>query len=733
MLLDKLNAKQKEAAQQIQGPLLILAGAGSGKTSTMTHRIAYMIQQGIDPYNILAVTFTNKAAKEMNQRITSLVGDLDSLWVMTFHAFCLRILRYNPERLGYKNNFVVYDTSDQKALIKSISKELNLNEKEFTPAYLISAISKIKESGGQVDEGITLKQKVVNQVYRKYQTQLKANNGMDFDDILYNAVRLLKENKDLLEKYQNRFKYVMVDEYQDTNKIQYQLIKLLASHRNLCVVGDDDQCIYQWRGADIRNILDFEKDFPEAKVIKLEQNYRSVGNIIKAAHSVIENNVDRKGKKLWTDKEDGHKLTYHRADDDKDEAAFAAGQISFWNRKGYKYSDFAILYRTNAQSRLFEEALTRYHIPYRVLAGLRYYDRKEIKDMMSYMRLLINPDDDLSFRRIINEPKRGIGPKTVDKIQQYAQATGQSMVEVLSDGQIVSALPAKAGQRALALWEALEYCGQALAHLPIEDVYDNLLVRTGYLPALEEQDTDEARGRIENLMEFKSVIAEYEKTAQEPTLADFLENLTLMAEVDNHDENQDAVVLMTMHSSKGLEFPVVFIPGMEDGLFPSSRSFDKQDDMEQERRLCYVAMTRAMEKLYLTSATVRTMYGRTDYTKESMFLKEIDPKYMDGDGVFRPRDRQQMASGTYGPKVETGGFVEKGSGARGNDFLAYAKKQVKATAAKGDLDLKAGDRVSHPKFGAGTVSSIAGKTMVVDFDQEGPKKMALGLAPVTKI
>lgn len=738
MSLDRLNDKQREAAMHLEGPLLILAGAGSGKTSTMTERIAYMIEQGVSPYNILAVTFTNKAAGEMKSRVEDLVGYCDDMWIMTFHSMCLRLLRYHCEALDYDHNFVIYDGTDQKTIVKNILKAQNINDKEFSAPYILSIISSYKEkamdaNGYRAAVEENFKTKIIYNVFKVYEDELRKNNAMDFDDLLLNAVKLLEQNEDILLKYQNRFRYIMVDEYQDTNHIQYKLIRLLAeAHHNLCVVGDDDQCIYQWRGADIRNILDFEKDFPEAKVIKLEQNYRSAGNILAAAHSVIENNRGRKGKKLWTEKEAGNKIKYYRADTEKDEARFVSQEIDLLKGRNRKYSDFAILYRTNAQSRHFEEALTRRDIPYRVLSGLRYYDRKEIKDLMAYMRLVVNPYDDLSLKRVINEPKRGMGDKSVEKIQAFAKVRGESLLQALSDEDVLSTLPGKAYAGVRAMVECINLCREERENLRVSDIYDNLLVKTGYMKALEDANTVEAEGRIENLMEFKSVIYDYEEQEENPNIEGFMEKITLMAEVDNHDENQDAVVLMTMHSAKGLEFPIVFLPGMEDGLFPGHKAFDSPTGMEEERRLCYVGMTRAKETLILTSAAMRTLYGRTDYTRESQFLREVDKKLLDGDAVYERKRRDSglgVSTGAYD------GFTAKES-PRPYDALRYAKAETKANvkeAASSGEAIGIGDKVRHAKFGQGLVIDQDGKTITVIFDTAGQKKMAKGIAPLKKI
>ncbi|MDO4545247.1 MAG: UvrD-helicase domain-containing protein [Bacillota bacterium] len=730
--LEKLNKEQKEAAMYTEGPLLILAGAGSGKTSTMTHRIAYMIREkGVDPYNILAVTFTNKAAGEMRDRVEELVGPGQNLWILTFHSACLRILRRHAEILGYGRDFAVYDPTDQKTLIKNISKELNIDSKQYKPAYFLGAISDCKEKRISPEEyekihGDDIKAKIICKVYKQYEATLKKNNAMDFDDLLLNAVKLFEKDEAVLLQYRNRFRYIMVDEYQDTNQIQYRFVKMLAeAHDNICVVGDDDQCIYQWRGADIRNILEFEKDFKNAKVVKLEQNYRSTSNILNAAHSVIANNRGRKDKKLWTRQEEGDKIVYFRGESERDEAYFIAGEIDRMKTTDRRYSDFAVLYRTNAQSRTFEEALSRREIPYRVLGGLRYYDRKEIKDMMCYMRLVQNNADDLALARIINEPKRGIGGKTLEKLQTLAAVRNESLFDVLLDREVIGSFSAKAEANIRALAELiLSYSGER-DNMKISDLYDGLLVKSGYLKALEDQNTLEAESRIENLMEFKSVIYDYEKEDSNISLAEFMERIALLAEVDNHDADENAVVLMTMHSAKGLEFPFVFMPGMEDGLFPGWRAFDSEDGLEEERRLCYVGITRAKERLWLTSAETRTMYGKTDYTRESQFLRELDKSLIEGNAIFEKK-RQDPSQGAF-----TDG-VSSAKAFKPFDQLKYARQQTKQKVAQMSDAFVVGDAVSHPKFGEGRVSACDGKTVTVEF-AEGSKKLALGYAPIKKV
>ena len=741
MNLDNLNERQKEAAMCTEGPLLILAGAGSGKTATMTHRIAYLIEKGISPYKILAVTFTNKAAAEMRQRVERLTGVCPGMWILTFHSMGLRILRENYEAAGYEKNFVVYDTVDQKALLKNILKDLNVDPREYPVNYIGAIISKEKEADRSPqeyleEEGENFKSKIIYSVYREYQSRLRKNNAMDFDDLLRNTLHLLRDYPDILGEYQRRFLYIMVDEYQDTNHIQYEIIKMLAAaSRNLCVVGDDDQCIYQWRGADIRNILDFEKDFKEARVIKLEQNYRSCGNILSAAHSVIRNNKGRKAKKLWTEQEDGHKIVYTRCDNDKEEASYVARQIQLMEGPYRSFDDFAVLYRTNAQSRLFEDALRRQMIPYQVLSGFSFYERKETKDMISYMRLVVNPKDDMAFLRIINEPKRGIGPKSIEKLKVLAEVQGKSMMEVISDPEVAAGLPAKAGVSVMNMARVIELCREERDNLRISDIYDLLLVRTGYLKSLEDQNTIEAEGRIENLMDFKSFIYDFEKEkeaqGEEATLEEFLEKVATDGDADKYQSESGKVTLMTLHSAKGLEFPVVFMPGMEDGLFPGHRAMDSEEKMEEERRLCYVGMTRAKERLFLTGAAYRVIYGQGDYTRESTFLRELDPKVLDeaGDSVYVPNRRTVNSVG-----IDTGsldGFAVPAY--KPYDPLQRARKESKVNASGNDSDFNAGDTVAHGKFGRGIVLEADEKTVTVIFEEAGRKKLARGIAPLKKI
>ena len=738
--LATLNEKQLEAAAHTEGPLLILAGAGSGKTATMTRRIAYMIREkNISSYNILAVTFTNKAAKEMRDRVESLIGEHLNMWVMTFHSACLRILRMNAEEAGYADGFVIYDPVDQKTVIKSIIKAENVDEKMFAPNYVLSVISDAKEKGVSASQFETnansVKEKTLARMYRSYERTLKKNNAVDFDDMIWRTVQLLERSPEVLDYYRNRFRYIMVDEYQDTNAMQYRLIKLLAQeHRNICVVGDDDQCIYEWRGADIRNILSFEKDFPGAKVVKLEQNYRSCGNILKAAHSVIRRNRGRKDKQLWTAAEDGSRLTYKRLDNEKAEARFVAQQIDdMVLDQGRRYSDFAILYRTNAQSRAFEEVF-RGHIPYEIRGSLKFYDRKEIKDMIAYMRLVVNPSDDVALTRVLNEPKRGLGDRTVEKLRVIAAQRGVGLLDVLADEEVVGGLSAKAAAGARSFVSLIASCRGMVGDQSVSDIYDRLLAGSGYLGALEAANTVESEGRIENLLEFKSAIMDREADDGMLTLTEFLEQMTLDADVEKMDgDSQDKVLLMTLHSAKGLEFPVVFMPGMEDGLFPGRRAMDSEAGVEEERRLCYVGITRAEEKLFLTSAMTRTLYGRTDYTRESLFLKELDQDLLDG---------QSDRVGSYS-------FVEPEMSGRSG--IAYSKSNRPFDAVRRQADsvrrnnrelsrrsreninaaaYRQGMRVRHKKFGEGLIIETDGSIMKVMFDGVGMKKLAAGVAPL---
>lgn len=630
--LEMLNPEQKEAVLHTEGPLLILAGAGSGKTRVLTYRIAYMIEEkGINPWNILAITFTNKAAKEMKERVGQLIGSTQDMWISTFHAACARILRKDIERLGdYKSNFVIFDTKDQEAVIKDCLKELNLNEKNFPFKGVSATISNAKNL---LEDPVRFSQKNMQDIrarkmadiYTLYQKKLKKNNALDFDDILFKVVELLANNPDILAYYQNKFKYIMIDEYQDTNYCQYRLVSLLAKqHQNLCVVGDDDQSIYSWRGADIGNILNFEKDFPQAKVIKLEQNYRSTQTILDAANAVIKNNFGRKSKRLWTENETGGSIQFYNAMDEWGEANFISSEIKqLQEAYGKRLNEFAVLYRTNAQSRVIEEAFMSHGIPYRIIGGFKFYDRKEVKDVIAYLRLIQNPDEDVSLKRIINIPKRGIGNTTLESIQSYARQNDDSLFGALLSIDSIGGVSKKALGN---INEFVKLISGLMAAAEIKkpsEVLKELLDKSGYLDSLQKEGDDDSLSRAENIRELLSATLEFESKNPEANLQQFLEQMALMSDIDNLETEAEAVVLMTLHSAKGLEFPVVFMSGMEEGVFPSQRSYFEEHQMEEERRLMYVGITRARESLYLTAAFERTIFGSTTYNIVSQFIKEI--------------------------------------------------------------------------------------------------------------
>ena len=635
-ILKGLNKEQFEAVTHNEGPLLVIAGAGSGKTRVLTNRIAYLIAEcGVKPWNIIAITFTNKAAKEMKSRIENIVGDIaKDIWIGTFHSMCVRILRREITKIGFGSDFAIYDTADTKVIIKECIKELNLNDKLYSDKYLLNEIGRAKNEMMDTDRYSTIyasdyRLSKVAQVYELYQSKLKKNNAVDFDDIINHTIKILQENPETLEYYQNKFRYVLVDEYQDTNKAQDLLIMMLSKvHHNLFVVGDDQQSIYKFRGADIKNILNFDRNFDDTRVIKLEQNYRSTKNILKIANQVIKNNEGNVEKNLWTQNDDGDKPKLYQSDDEYDEANYVVSQINRLRREEYyKYSDFSILYRTNAQSRAFEDVFMREGIPYKVVGGQKFYERKEIKDIIAYLRLIHNSNDDVSFKRIINEPKRGIGKTSLDALEECARQQDKSMFEIAKNAD--KYLSTRANANFMAFTKIIDSlkskdCGVA-------DLVDEVLRETGYMKALEDEKTEEAEGRIENLGQFISIAVEFEAQQAENKLSDFLENLALVTDLDNVDEDQDSVVLMTLHTAKGLEFPVVFLVGMEEGLFPSSRSMNEPDEVEEERRLCYVGITRAKERLFLTCSKCRTIFGSTQYSKNSRFIDEIDSESLDGE------------------------------------------------------------------------------------------------------
>ena len=726
-LLDRLNDKQKEAVTTTEGPVLVLAGAGSGKTTVLVNRIAYIIaKKRAHPKNIIAITFTNKAANEMKSRIKAIIGDsADDMWVSTFHSACVRILRRNIDMVGYDRDFVIYDSADAKTVVKECLKELNKDDKVYTPKSVLSTIGSAKDNmqTPEIFEAVNsgdYYMRNIAEIYALYQKKLKKNNALDFDDIVFLAVKILMENQDVLRFYQEKFKYILVDEYQDTNNVQYMLISLLAQlNRNICVVGDDDQSIYKFRGANIQNILGFEDEFPDAVTIKLEQNYRSTKNILDSANAVIANNRERKGKALWTDKPEGNKLVLYTAATERGEGEFIAKQIEKLVSEGVKYSDIAVLYRTNAQSRVIEEMFLRWAIPYKVLAGMRFYDRKEIKDIIAYLRVIYNPKDDVSLKRVINEPKRGIGPTSIERASALASEKGVSLFEILKKAydypQLLRISSKTEGFAATV--DALE---KASHTMKLEDFVVRVLNDTGYLPALQLENSVEAQTRIDNLKEFMSVVQEFERTAEEVSLSMFLENLALVADIDAYDEDQDTVVMMTIHSAKGLEFDNVFLTGMEEGLFPSSRSSMEREDLEEERRLCYVAITRARKKLYLTNTRQRMIYGKTSASIPSQFLKEIPPEYIEEefDNAIK--------------KVTVA--VEQ----KANTFKDVIYNPIKVQEPlSAEIDFKPGDRVMHKKFGEGTIISVQqfgrDAKLEIQFDSVGRKQLMAVFAKLQKI
>lgn len=735
-----LNEMQKKAVECTDGPLLVLAGAGSGKTRVLTHRIAHIIEtKDIRPAEIMALTFTNKAAKEMKDRIAHLINNsLDAMWVGTFHSICVRILRRDIEKLGYSSNFVIYDTQDQKTLIKDCLKELDLSEKTYEVNMLLGFIGRQKDQLLTPKESIAqnfkdFRERTKAEIYQLYQKKLKANNALDFDDIIVNTVTLFRDFPLVLTYYQDRFKYLMVDEYQDTNRAQYVLVNQLAKKsRNLCVVGDDDQSIYGWRGADIRNILDFEKDYSEAVVIKLEQNYRSTQNILSAANEVIQHNTGRKSKKLWTDNDEGTKINLYRANNDIEETLFAVGKIKkYAEEEKYKYSDMAILYRTNAQSRTFEETLIKASIPYKIVGGLKFYDRKEIKDIIAYMRVSQNPHDDISLKRIINVPKRGIGATTLDKVEQYSMTNDQSLFETLLTIDELNIVNRPTAEK-LSKFATLIAKFMAMKEvIGIDELFENIIDQTGYLKSLKEENTIESQGRIDNIEEFKSVIAEFISKNEETSLDDFLADVSLLSDLDKTDDVANSVTLMTIHSSKGLEFPVVFLVGMEDSVFPLSRAMNTQEEMEEERRLCYVAITRAMTELFISHAEIRMLYGRSTCNPPSRFLKEI-PLNLFGETEEKSKSTGLASSGartSAGGKSVNAYF--KGS------FFKSNSQTIPASESTELAQWKAGDKVKHKVFGVGTIVQIKGEGQSLEanvaFENNGIKKLMLALAPVEKL
>lgn len=733
-LLQGLNPQQAQGVEHTEGPLLILAGAGSGKTRVLTHRIAYIIEKAkAYPSQILAITFTNKAAKEMKERVEKLVGpESASMWVSTFHSMCVRILRRDIEKLGYNRNFVIYDTIDQKSLLQECLRELNMTDKQFPIPSISKTISDAKdkllssEEYRKQNQGNYRLEKIAS-VYQLYQKKLLKNNAMDFDDLIVKTIELFGTNPDVLEYYQRKFKYILVDEYQDTNYAQYRLVNLLAQgYKNLCVVGDDDQSIYRFRGADVRNILDFEKDFSNAKVIKLEQNYRSCQTILDAANYVIQNNSGRKDKRLWTDKGEGNAIFVKRNNNEYEEGDFIAQEIEKCRgEENRNYGDFAILYRTNAQSRVLEESFMRSGIPYQIFGGQKFYSRMEIKDIVAYLTLLENPHDDIALKRIINMPKRGIGKTTLEKIEAYAEFKDEGMYSIILDIDEVPGLSTRAKGKVEKFSTMMATFMAMKEALGLTELMQKVLENTGYLDMLKEGKVDKADIRLENLEEFISAATEFEENSEDTSLQAFLENISLVADIDNLDDEEGAVVLMTLHNAKGLEFPVVFLAGMEEGMFPHFRSLTDYEEMEEERRLCYVGITRAMEKLYMTHAQQRTIYGQTSYYTKSRFLEEIPS------GLLMEEERkvrQNLQPTSIGFKNNYG--IGKKAGFTRTASAPAASSQ--GGTSKGEV--KAGTKVKHNKFGIGTVverkKQDGDAILSIAFPGIGIKKLSLSFAPL---
>lgn len=735
-----LNPQQAEAVINTEGPMLIMAGAGSGKTKVLTCRVANLLQKGVRPYRILAITFTNKAAAEMRERVNNMSGPAaKDVWLFTFHAFCARFLRMEIDKLpGYGGNFAIYDTADSQNLIKQILKEMNLDDKRFQPSGILSRISNAKNALQDAaafarQAGDFYEQKVAD-IYSRYEQKLQLNNALDFDDLLMLSIKLLQENKEVREKYQDRFDYLLVDEYQDTNHAQYLLTKFLAAkHRNICVVGDADQSIYGWRGADIQNILDFEKDYPDAKVIKLEQNYRSTQIILDAANAVIENNTGRKPKNLWTENKSGADIIYFQAVDERDEARFVIEQLQNLQRtENKKLGDMAILYRTNTQSRIFEEMLIKSGISYNMVGGLKFYERKEIKDIIAYLRVIFNPADSLSLLRIINVPKRGIGDASLTKIQAYAAANNVSLFEAVSNAAAIDGLSSrfvsKLDDLAGIIFELMNLASEA----PVEDLIDRVLRDTGYLEELENERTPQAQSRIDNLHELISVAQEFAASEEENNLENFLAHVALVSDIDDTELGEDAITLMTLHSSKGLEFPVVFLVGMEEGLFPHARTLMDETEIEEERRLCYVGITRAKEKLFLSSTKMRTIYGNTVTYPPSRFLQEIPAR------LVKTIKRQERFSA-----LENFKQVSEKYSARpqkpASTFNPHSFMPQKPAAAAGGTGTRfnTGDRVSHSKWGEGMVVSVKdspdGQEVKVAFAGAGVRSLLTKYAVLKKL
>ena len=755
--LSTLNPQQRIAVENTEGPLLVLAGAGSGKTRVLTYRVAHLMEKGVPAWKILAITFTNKAAKEMAERVQALTGEAGSeAWISTFHACCARILRRDIEKLGYKRQFAIYDEDDRMSVIKAVLKELNLGDKEYPPKAVKAAISDAKNRMLSPEEwlkdaGDDFRNRKYYEAYRLYERTLRGNNALDFDDLLVKTLELLAEQPPVLEYYQNRFDYILVDEYQDTNRAQYELVRLLTGKkRNLCVVGDDDQSIYGWRGADIRNILDFEKDFPDAKVVKLEQNYRSTGNILDAANQVIAHNQGRKEKALWTQAGEGEKIALYHALDERDEAAFIAAMTRKLIAHGARAGDVAVLYRTNAQSRVLEEAFVRGGIPYHVYGGQKFYERREVKDLIAYMRALVNPDDDVSLRRIINEPKRGIGETTVEALQSYASSAEMSLMSAVLN---VENAPLAARPKKLIgeFAELMIDLTEALYEKTASEFLEFMIDKTGYVRALEAVKSDENAARIENIRELQGAVTEFERLNPEGGLADFLENVALVADTDSLNEGGGSVTLMTLHSAKGLEFDNVFLPGMEENIFPLARASYDDELMEEERRLAYVGITRAKKRLFLSHARSRALYNSRSANELSRFVSEIPARLLT-DGTQRGDARRvppPSAGHGFDRSGGSGYYSGRGTGAKPaaqskpglgipgvqKGFGGFVGSQ--ARSAKPIALFRVGDRVIHRSFGRGRVVEVMGageeQRVRVAFDGSVEKVFSASIAPIVKV
>ena len=757
-LKNLLNKEQYEGATTVEGQVLILAGAGSGKTRVLTHRIAHMVEDlNIAPYNILAITFTNKAAKEMKDRVKALIGEpAENMWISTFHSTCVRILRREIDKIGYKSSFTIYDSSDQKTLVKECMKAVNINDKDISEQEIMGKIGKAKDRmqssrSYKLENESNFRENKIADVYEMYQKRLKENNALDFDDLIFKTVELFKKHPEVLEFYQGKFKYIMVDEYQDTNGAQYEFVKLLASkYKNICVVGDDDQSIYAWRGADIRNILDFEKDYPDAKVIKLEQNYRSKANILNAANVVIVNNANRKSKVLRTEQELGSKVKIYRAYSDSDEGDFVGKQIvDIRKNEEKKYSDFAVLYRTNAQSRIFEESFRRKGIPYKIVGGTRFYDRKEIKDILAYLKVLINPQDDISIKRIINVPKRSIGDVTVKKVQEFAESFELNMWDALSEIRSISSLTPRNVTCIEPFVQMMENLMELSETTPVSMLIETILEDTGYMEQLKKSNEIEDKSRIENLKELVSDAVDFEKNSEDKSLSAYLEKVSLVQDTDKIEDEDDSVVLMTVHSAKGLEFPVVFMVGMENGIFPGSASFEKDSEMEESRRLCYVGITRAKETLFMTSAEVRRVFGKTVAYAQSDFINEIKPElkeYVSSEKTgMKSRESFINKSSYNNPHslrnnmnrtVAGSGLGDSRAGIFGNSTGSSSSNST-ADGYISSFEATLGRKVMHEKFGVGTIVSVQSsgddKKLTIAFDKQGVKVLLLSFAKLKMI